>query len=194
MKYGEEYYASGNYTNYSEREDRYIHLARELSHLFESLSISKECTILDYGCAKGFLIKGFKQLGYHKIYGYEISEYCKTFCQENEIAVIDFLYDYNDIIVCLDVLEHMTEVEVADLFTMTSSDIFIGRIPVMADDGDNYFLQCSREDPTHINCKTKGEWKRILKIWGGYHRIFHLNLFSLYDSKGVFSFMAIKGD
>ena len=35
----------------------------------------KSDNLLDYGCAVGFLISGFKKLNIHKIYGFDISEW-----------------------------------------------------------------------------------------------------------------------
>jgi hypothetical protein len=192
--YNEKYYKTNNYCNYLERKDRYKHLAKELGALFDSLSISKNSTILDYGCALGFLIDGFKSIGWNKVYGYEVSEYCINECWNRGIILLDQLDRKNDIIISLDVFEHMEDEEILDLFYKTTSDILVGRIPVKrSTQEEDFYLEVSKSDPTHINCKTKYEWKDLLRECG-YSIFFHLNLFSIYDSDGVFSFIAFKGN
>lgn len=191
MSYTEEYYKTNNYINYLERKDRYYHLAKELDSLFGILSISKKSKILDYGCALGFLMSGFEKLGYNNIFGYDISEYCKEYCLTNRIKFLHAPDTYYDILICLDVLEHMSNTEVHKLLSFVTSKILIGRIPVSKDKNGSFYLDISRKDTTHINCKTKDEWKDILYQYG-FSTIFHLNMNSIYDSDGVFSFVALK--
>jgi len=190
--YNESYYNSNNYHNYSERSERYHHLAKELYGLLDSLSlISPSTFILDYGCAFGFLLEGFKKLGIDGI-GYDISEYARCEAVKRGNRVIDSIYNYNvyNIAFFLDVLEHIDENEINRIFKYINSDIIIGRIPCSYN-SDQFYLEISRNDPGHINCKTKDEWKELLSKFG-YTKFFHLNLNSIYDSKGVFSFIAFK--
>lgn len=191
MIYNEEYYKSNNYINYLERKDRYYHLAKELDSFFNILSISKNVKILDYGCALGFLIHGFEKLGYNNIYGYDISNYCKEYCLNNNIKFLNLIGMYYDILICLDVLEHMTDEKVHELFFNVTSKIIIGRIPVAKEKNESFYLDISRKDITHINCKTKEQWKDIFHQYG-FSTIFPLNMNSIYDSDGVFSFIAFK--
>jgi hypothetical protein len=98
-----------------------------------------------------------------------------------------------DIIISLDVFEHMKDEEIYVLFEKLSSYVIICRIPVAEPFSSDFYLEVSRNDSTHINCKTKNQWKNFLKQFG-YNKFLHLNLFSIYDSKGVFSFMGFKND
>ncbi len=51
-KYTEEYYKTLNYTNYLDRESKYIKTAFELIDLLKKLKLlTEQSSILDYGCA-----------------------------------------------------------------------------------------------------------------------------------------------
>src|SRR5258708_11963454 len=75
MRYDEHYFKSLNYTHYLERRDRYLKAALEFHELFDKLRLTdKKGKILDYGCAVGFLMEGFRELGYKNVYGYDLSK------------------------------------------------------------------------------------------------------------------------
>jgi len=189
--YNESYYNSNNYHNYSERAERYHRLARELVHLLDSISlIDKNSIVFDYGCAFGFLLEGFKDQGI-TAFGYDISEYARNIAKERQNSILDEMtFIKSDLTVFMDVLEHMTDEQIIDTFTYIDSNIIICRIPC-GYDSEQFYLEISRNDPGHINCKKKDEWKEFLGRFG-YTKFLHLNLNSIYDSKGVFSFIAIK--
>jgi SAM-dependent methyltransferase len=190
--YTESYYNTVNYHNYLERADRYKILARELEGLLYSLSlIKKDHDILDFGCAFGFLMEGFSQLGYEKVYGYEISDYARDIgIQRGNTYLVDINGKF-DITFALDVFEHMTDKELVSLFSKIDTKIIIARIPCADYNQKDFYLDISKNDPTHINCKDKDQWKMLFCLFG-YNTFLHLNLFSIYDTPGVFSFIAIK--
>jgi SAM-dependent methyltransferase len=192
MKFDKQYYSSINYTNYTNREEKYFKLASELEALLLQLSlINPHTTILDFGCAFGFLVKGFTALGYNNIYGYDISSYATVEALRRGCKILDDPVGDFDIMVALDVLEHMTDREITKMFHDISSNILIGRIPVSKEGDGKFHLEVSCKDATHINCKTKEEWKDLLHEQG-FVTILHLNLYSIYDSDGVFSFIAFR--
>jgi SAM-dependent methyltransferase len=191
-KYTESYYSSINYHNYLERADRYKILARELEGLLYSLSIiKKDNIILDYGCAFGFLMEGFSQLGYKKVFGYDISKYAMTIGIQRGNTYLSDIDNNFDIAFALDVFEHMTVEQLYDLFSKMDSKILIARIPCADYNQKDFYLDISKNDPTHITCKDKNQWKSLFSLFG-YETFLHLNLFSIYDTPGVFSFIAIK--
>jgi len=194
MIYNEEYYKTNNYTDYTERAERYYYLAKDLKNLLESLSLYSSFTsILDYGCAFGFLMEGFKKLGHHslKVVGYDISKYAEEIGKNRGNLYLKEAKGYSEIVIMLDVLEHMTDKEIDTLLTNVESKIIIGRIPCADYNQNDFYLGISRSDPTHINCKDKKGWKSLLGNYG-YNTIFRLNLPTIYDSTGVFSFIAFK--
>jgi SAM-dependent methyltransferase len=77
LTYNEEYYERGielgisGYSNYRWMPELTIPMCYEMINI---LNIKDDETILDFGCAKGYVVKGFRLL--HKLaYGVDISEY-----------------------------------------------------------------------------------------------------------------------
>ena len=191
-EYTESYYNTINYHNYLERADRYMILAREIEGLLYSLSlIKKEDEILDYGCAFGFLMEGFTQLGYKKVFGYDISNYARTVGIQRGNTYLTDVNGSFDITFALDVFEHMNNEEMVELFKKIDTKIVVARIPCADYNQKDFYLDISKNDSTHINCKDKDQWKQLFRRFG-YETFLHLNLYSIYDTPGVFSFVAIK--
>src|SRR3989344_4904230 len=161
MKYNEHYYKSSNYANYLERRDRYLKLAQELHGFLGQLClVNEKSTILDYGCAVGFLMEGFGKLGYKNVYGYDISQWATAQARKKGLKILDKIEKKSfDIIVCLDVLEHMTNQEIRQTFSSFRSDIMIVRIPCSLN-GKRFVLNISNLDQTHLNLKTGSAWAK----------------------------------
>lgn len=192
MKYDEHYFTSLNYTDYLSRRDQYLKLSFELHELLSKLRlINKETTILDYGCAVGFLIEGFKKLGYEKVYGYDISQWAVSQAGKKDLKILNKIEKKSfDIIICLDVLEHMTDKEIYQVFSLFKSDMMIIKIPCSID-GKKFVFDISNRDQTHINCKTKKDWVKLLTRLG-YQTILPLNLLTIYDTPGVMCALCLK--
>lgn len=188
--YDSEYYRSSNYADYLERADRYKKTAYELIDLLRKLNlITKESMIVDYGCAVGFLLEGFKELGYPRILGYEVSDWAvkEGRTRGNNIHYWgSFNYDpyCTKVMTALDVFEHMTDDQVKEVVTTIKPDCMIVRIPSSTDGGKTFSLEVSRQDPTHINCKDKEQWIEFFKQLG-YNTFLKLNLYTVYDTPGV---------
>ncbi len=192
--YSEQYYTSGNYSNYLNKAERYNKFASEITNFLISIGINnKKSKILDFGCAVGFLLDGLKNCGYENIYGFDISDWAISITSNKHQTL-----SYNecngekfDITFALDVLEHMTDYEIDDFFNKIHTKILIFRIPVSNNGGKNYVLDISNSDITHINCKEKNDWVSVLKAK---NFIFYLplNLSSIYDTEGVFCGIAFK--
>ena len=114
MKYNEDYFKKLNYTDYLYRRDRYLRLASELHELLDKLRLVHDnVKILDFGCAVGFLMEGFRELGYKEIYGWDISSWAVSKAQEKGLNILKKIEELSfDIIICLDVLEHMADQEI----------------------------------------------------------------------------------
>lgn len=192
-KYDKTYFTSDNYKNYLDREDRYFKTAEELYQTFYKVGlINKDTKILDYGCAVGFLIKGLENIGLKNVFGYDISDWAIKEATKNNCKLIDDLKGTFEIGIFLDVLEHMTDNEILEIFKKVSFDRIIVRIPCSIDSEPNkFFLEVSRLDKTHINCKTSKQWVDFFnKI--GYNSNFELNMSTIYNSKGCFCSIFIK--
>lgn len=183
--FDEEYFASGNYVDYLERQGRYEKLAEDILSLYNSINlIAPHDSILDYGCATGFLLNGLHKQGFCNTHGYDISEWALSRVQpEHQIIELNEKQAF-DHCFCLDVLEHMTDQEIKFTFSKLTAFILTVRIPCSLD-GKKFHLAPSRADETHINCKTREEWTNLLGLLG-YELMFTLNLAQIYDSDGVF--------
>jgi 2-polyprenyl-3-methyl-5-hydroxy-6-metoxy-1,4-benzoquinol methylase len=191
--YQESYYKTSNYSDYTEREQRYFKLVSEVTNVLSCLNlINKNCNILDYGCAIGHVLKALTLQGYTNCFGIEISDWAIQECKKKGLNVYQ-PKEFNripDVIFALDVLEHMTLPEIEQFFDKYKNCILVIRIPVASVKNGNFHLQVSRNDPTHITCMTKDEW--YAKINEKQKRvILNLNLNTIYDSEGVLSALII---
>ena len=191
MSYDQDYYESLNYSDYLSRANKYKGTAKELASSHESLSmITKESTLLDYGCAVGFLADALNRIGYN-CHGYDISEWAKEQASLKDIKIVESLDHHYDCVFYLDVLEHMSDTQIRQVFSDIKSRHSIVRIPCSTDGGKTYHLKVSNQDPTHINCKTKDQWGTFFKSLG-VKTIISLNTFTVYDSDGVMCALLIK--
>lgn len=190
-KYNEDYFKSANYSDYSERRERYIMTAKNIIHTLEAVSlIDSNSKILDYGCAVGFLMEGFKLRGYNNIFGYDISEWAITQARSKELNIIDKLEPTIDFMIALDVFEHMTNEDILLALNVVQPPALLVRIPC-AEEGEDFHLAVSRKDPTHINCKNKEAWKKFFKA-RGFNVVLKLKTETVYDSKGVFCAILLR--
>ncbi len=192
--YCEQYYTSGNYSNYLNKSERYHKLASEINYFLSSIGFkSKEYKILDFGCAVGFLLDGLKNNGYNNIFGFDISDWAIDIVakKHNTLAYETCKNEKFDITFALDVFEHMTDEEIEEFLNKIDTKILIFRIPVSNNGGKSYVLDISNNDTTHINCKEKNDW---VSIFRAKNFVFYLplNLNSIYDTEGVFCGIAFK--
>jgi hypothetical protein len=189
IQYDEKYYTTNNYENYLSKRDRYKKLAHELYTFFSLIKIdNKHINVLDYGCALGFFLDGLKDVGIQNTFGYDISEWALSKVNSEKHSLLNYeqLFEnkYN-FVYFLDVLEHMKDEEIHNVLIKLDTNKIIVRIPVSLNDGENFHLEVSRNDKTHINCKTKEDWIEYFKKYN-YKTYILLNLNSIYDSEGVF--------
>ncbi len=189
--FNKEYFNSINFTDYEQRCKKYQRSAQEL---YQFLNINYDTSILDYGCAIGFLLNGFYELGVRNLTGYDISEWAiknninkQIECTDN-IDIFKISYDYA---FAMDVFEHMFDNQISLVLGNLNIFNLIVRLPVKLINQNDFHLQVSRNDPSHVNCKTKGEWIDYIESFG-YSFSNTLNLTSTYDAPGCFVGQFIK--
>lgn len=116
-KFTEDYYERGResglscYQSYRWLPDLTVPMCERL---VEHLGIQKNECILDFGCAKGFVVRAFRELGY-RCHGVDISEYA---IEQADKWTRPYLYIASegkhlkldaDWTICKDVLEHISE-------------------------------------------------------------------------------------
>ena len=190
--YDKSYYETNNYTDYLHRGDRYIKLADETIELVEKIRLP-HYKILDYGCAVGFLMKGLERHA-EKLYGCDISPWATEICRRKGYKVTkrpNFTLNY-DLVYYLDVLEHMRLSEVRATLSRVKTKAFIFRIPIAKNEGEDYYYECSRKDPTHVIRWTREQWRDLFQSYN--YKCLMLDLHTIYNSDGVYSGIAINYD
>jgi hypothetical protein len=185
--FNEEYFKTNNYKNYLSKRERYIKTADELFHTLNKFSmIDINTKILDYGCSVGFLIQGLEKVNCHNVYGYDISDWATDEAKKSGCKILSEPAGDFELGIFLDVLEHMTDQQILDLFNKIKVEKLLVRIPCAVESDPTVFhLEVSRNDQTHINCKTDKDWISFFKNLG-YEKYFRLNLTTIYDSDGCF--------
>jgi len=185
--FDEQYYRSNNYVDYLSKRERYVRTAEEIQQMFHRISIvGPESTILDYGCSLGFLIKGLEKVGFKNVYGYDISDWATEQARQSGCHMLTHAHGTFDLGIFLDVLEHMTDQQIVELFARLQLNKVLVRIPcAVVEQPNEFYLEVSRRDATHINCKTDQAWIEVFQGLG-YRNCFRLNMSTIYDSPGCF--------
>jgi len=174
-EFDEKYYESGKssgkslYTNYKWLPELTIPLA---FRLIEELNIKPYHRVLDFGCAKGFLVKALRLL-YRDAYGVDISKYAINKCDESVreyVKEINTAADIDDVwfdfIIAKDVLEHIPHQELLTLLPMfreISNCVFV---VVPLGDGNKYIIDSYESDITHIIREDADWWINLFKKCG----------------------------
>lgn len=165
-KYNKDYYETGvqlgisGYSNYRWMPNLTIPMAERL---IEYLAIDKNDKILDFGCAKGFLVKAFTDLGYD-CQGADISPYAldnapeeikdKLFKYEEDTSV----FDYYNLVIAKDVFEHIEPDELSRVLNIMQevSDRLFCIVPL--GNGDSYVIPEYENDITHVIRQPREWW------------------------------------
>ena len=163
--YDESYYECGIqnhkscYENYRWLPELTIPMA---SRICEYLGIGYKDRILDFGCAKGYLVKAFRLL-HREAFGFEQSSYARKSAPEDvKQFFIDYLEGNYDWIISKDVFEHIPYNEIDSLLESLSR---IGRkifcvIP-LAESGQ-YVVPEYELDISHIIRENLDWWVKCL--------------------------------
>jgi SAM-dependent methyltransferase len=133
--------------------------------IIEELNIKKDDKILDFGCAKGYLVKAFRLL-YRNAFGIDISEYAVRYAPQdinNYVActssVIAFCNKY-DWIISKDTLEHIDYEDIdSTLFLLKEATKNMFCI-IPLGDGNKYNIDEYNKDITHRIGESLDWWKR----------------------------------
>ena len=178
--YNREYFERGvqegisGYTNYHWRPEYVLPMANQLKKMF-----GNDIIYLDYGCAKGFLVKALRMLGCDA-YGYDISEYAIQNCEPEVTKYVsskEVPVTSAHVIIMKDILEHVPEDTIVPLLTETyqhCQGIVVAVIPL----GDNGLFRI-REfelDKTHVTKQDEVWWTNKFKEAGFSLREFYYDL------------------
>jgi len=178
MTYDANYYERGIeteqslYQNYRWMPDLTLPLAHKL---IEHLSIKKTDYVLDFGCAKGFLVKAFHMLDRKRTFGVDISKYAIDNAPQE---IHDHVWRHQpwatipspdagtakyDWIIAKDVLEHIHESQIdAELLTLCNCGRRMFAI-VPLGDGNHYHVPAYELDVTHQLKQSLTWWAETFK-------------------------------
>lgn len=191
MNFEKDYYINSEISNYNNYTHKKFNTLCE--DLITTAKINKSNSILDFGCATGGLVSCFYNNEFKNIKGTDISYWAICYGREQFNLPVEVLNHYNrqllegdfDYILFLDVLEHIPTEELHKLFSLiTKTKQLIVRIPVSKIEGENYVLDVSKNDKTHIQIHSKEWWNNFFE-----HQNFItkdiLQTESIYESEGV---------
>jgi len=198
MKFTKDYFIGGTLSNYADyRKKKFKIQAKEIEHAFR---LRKEDKILDYGCATAGLLKELKRNGFWNLKGTDISDWAIDYSKKHCPSVKtyhynrDLLTEKNDVIIALDVLEHCSDDELKRILNMFHKyppyKGILVRTPVSAKEGEDFILEVSKRDKTHIQIHSKVWWLALFKDAGYYFN--PVNMSTLYDTPGVLVGLFIK--
>ena len=149
------------YENYRWMPERTI---REASSIINNIQFN---TVLDYGCAKGFMVYAMRLLG-KEAHGVDVSEYAVTHGHEKikqYLSVIETPEDIKggwDLIIAKDVLEHIPKEQLPEVlaaFRRRCKYLFVG---VPLGDGKRYRIREYEMDVTHVVREPEEWWLTTL--------------------------------
>lgn len=173
------------YTNY-----RWIpEVSFPIAHtIIEKIKINENNTILDFGCAKGFLVKAFRMLN-ASAYGVDISQYaienCDPYCKDylkhiNNIEEISNIFNFKfDLVIAKDVFEHIPYEAIDDTIKTLKENSKKLFVVVPLGDNNKYIIPDYELDKTHIIKENLNWWKTKFKNAG------YKNIISKYYIKGI---------
>lgn len=160
--YDEDYYERGLETGKSIYQDyRWIpeHTIPIAMVIIDHLGIKRGQTVLDYGCAKGYLVRALRMLG-RDAYGVDISEYAiknaDAEVREHCVLKDDFeMPKTADFCISKDVFEHIPEDELPEVLAWIDAQELFTIIALGDENG--FFAPDANLDKTHVTCEN-GDW------------------------------------
>lgn len=155
--FGEDYFMRGaevgvsNYTNYQWMPEQTISMARRI---MDHLGIRAGHTLLDVGCARGYLVRAMRHLGVQS-FGYDISKWAVAHCDP---AVADFVSNkfptqYFQFIVSKDQAEHCRPKELTLLLNHLLAATTVAMlliVPLSKERDGPYVRREDNMDSTHV--------------------------------------------
>lgn len=131
--------------------------------------------VLDFGCAKGFYLKGFQEEGVSAI-GYDISEYAVAAANDllkNEVAFTDFKKILQiatekkfDLVLMKDTAEHIVESDLSYFLDYLAGIATKALVIVPVTEMNGKKCPDLYKDATHINMRSDKYWKKYLEKYG----------------------------
>lgn len=169
--FGEDYFEKGKNSSYQSYHWNQTLLFPRVDAIINSTGLRPNQKILDFGCAKGFYVRRFCQLGY-KAEGVDISKYALSKCFADTKERLFLLKDFSllkiknnfyDLILAKDVLEHVPQFAIAFLSKQLKRISKKVLVIVPCCQPNHLFINPEDEkDTTHLLRFTADKWKKLL--------------------------------
>ncbi len=171
MIYNFDYYERGvalgisGYSNYRWIPELTIPMC---ARIIEILGIKDEDRILDFGCAKGYMVYAFRLL-HKQCWGYDISEYAVSSAPD---IIKKYIMNTNteikekgkfDLTIAKDVFEHIPYDQIESIIYMLANISHKVFAIVPMGENDKYIIPSYENDITHVIRKDLEWWKNIFK-------------------------------
>ena len=143
------------YTNYRWLPELTLPLCH---HIVKYCGIQEEDRILDFGCAKGFIVLGLRMLGY-EAYGVDVSKYAISQAPKEVNGFVNHIEPFEDLsgifgavdwVLCKDILEHLPYEKIDEQLQILAGSTQHLMTMVPLGDGTKYYIEAYENDATHI--------------------------------------------
>ncbi len=164
-QYDADYFLRGKETGKSLYTD--YHWMPELTlpmvqRIAEHCGIEKYDTIVDFGCARGYVVRAFMELGYDGVYGVDCSQWAVDNCDPAVVGRVHHTDGIGPIacdwVIAKDVLEHVPYVQLTINKLMAGSRGIFAVVPLSAHEGSEYVVPEYEMDVTHCQRHTLTYW------------------------------------
>jgi len=122
-------------------------------------------TVLDFGCAKGYMVKALRLLGINAR-GSDISYYAISMCDREVEPYVHKEITTADWCISKDVFEHLTEYEIEEMLKKFKSYFKYVFMVIPLGDGNRFNVPEYENDITHITSQPKEWWEDKFKKAG----------------------------
>ena len=140
------------YTNYRWLPELTLPLCH---HLVTYCGMMQEDRILDFGCAKGYVVHGLRLLGYDA-HGIDVSEYAISQAPREVNGYVTKIEPFEEIsidfdwVICKDILEHLPYDSIDNQLQLLADCTKNLIVMVPLGDGHKYYIDAYEQDVTHI--------------------------------------------
>ena len=167
-QYDADYYLHGResgkslYDNYRWLPDLTIPMVHRMA---DHLGITTNDTVLDFGCARGYTVKAFRESLGIECYGIDVSEWAIANADEKVrefVSCTDKVPLGMDWIIAKDVLEHVPQVaDAIDAMMEVAKKGVFAVVPLSMFDGQPYIVADYELDVTHIHRLCLSSWAKF---------------------------------
>lgn len=156
------------------RKDALLGVKHRFGPIFKDFN--RDLSILEIGCGPGYLIEYLAKLGFKDVMGIDVSEEQINLARSKGLNAknadaIDYLSEINskyDIIIAIDLIEHLHRGELIELFRFVNLALHTGGMVVIhTPNGEGLFPQhVIYGDLTHSTIFTENSLKQLLHLTG----------------------------